>query len=81
MVKSKMKKGIAQNTFIKENILALLIATVCVNFMLPEHQTCIRRASDVHRASALWYEQLVKRGFSNLHGRPLWLRGGLLKLS
>ena len=49
MVKSKMKKGIAQNTFIKENILALLIATVCVNFMLPEHQTCIRRASDVYQ--------------------------------
>ena len=39
-----MKKGIAQSTFIKEKILTLLIAAVCVNVMLPDlkstHQTC-----------------------------------------
>ena len=41
-----MKKGIAQSTFIKEKILALLIATVCVNFTLPDlflrHASCLR---------------------------------------
>lgn len=39
-----MEKGIAQSTFIKEKILTLLIAAVCVNVMLPglksTHQTC-----------------------------------------